>query len=411
MNGSISAMAQEIDATVSASEHIDFIKVMLQKHSTSEERLRELIEPLTLVERRAADPVLHLAILGEFSSGKSTFINALLKHRLLKSARVATTASATHITFGPKLSVNATFLDGKCVQATALDTRQLSQAIAQIRSQPVKIFPIREAIELLTTDQTVADAVERVDISLPSRSLRAGLSIIDTPGIGAGAAATKMHSQITQTVIEKYADAAIVLVPSAQPMSKTLIAFLQNSPRHFLQRCIFVVTSMDTQLEADRQTILAFVRQCLTKKIGLLEPAVYQCAAMAVLPSIVPIPADQQLIRTAWQQQFSRLEDFLLKEVLRQRHLVISERLASLCRSLLLELEADIETRQSIVRNGVQKLETDCLSVVNELLGDHRERQHRLMLKAQDIERDQNELIRRRQMLETLTQRLAMCSV
>lgn len=44
-----------------------------------------------------ADTKFYLAIVGEFSSGKSTFINALLRKRLLKEAVKPTTVAATFI--------------------------------------------------------------------------------------------------------------------------------------------------------------------------------------------------------------------------------------------------------------------------------------------------------------------------
>ena len=44
------------------------------------------------INRRKADPFLNVALIGDFSSGKSTFINALIKQNLLKTAWMATTA-------------------------------------------------------------------------------------------------------------------------------------------------------------------------------------------------------------------------------------------------------------------------------------------------------------------------------
>lgn len=404
----MSVLAQEIDAITNASEHIDFIKAMLQKHAASEERKQELLKKLHIVEQRAGDSRLHLAVLGEFSGGKSTFINALLKNRLLKSARVATTASATHITFGPVLKVKATFSSGACIEATALDTHDLSQAIARIKSLPLKILPIREAINLLTADQVIADTLKRVDIALPSRSLQSGLSIIDTPGIGAGGESTQRHAHITQAVVEQYADAAIVLIPSAQPMSYTLLSFLQNTARAFLQRCIFVVTSMDTQSEEERQKTLAFVRQTLIKQLALNNPFVYQCSAISVFFDLGAAATHESPSRQEWQDQFSRLEHVLLKEVVRQRHLMISERLTALFQLLLLELERDMQTRQDVIEKEMQQLQSAHVSVVSDRLGTQRERQHRLRLEAEGLKHDRAVLMRRQQSLEQLTTKLMM---
>ena len=351
-----------------ASEHIAFIQKMLKKHSASSDRKQTLLKQLEFAEQRAADPNLNLAVLGEFSSGKSTFINALLRQRLLKSARVATTASATYITFSPTLNVKATFLDGSCISATALDTTKLSGAITQITARSVGNLPIRTVIDLLTSNQTVADKVRRVDISLPNRHLKSGLSIIDTPGIGAGSDHTKMHSQIAQAVVEQSADAAIVLIPSAQPMSSTLLAFLQSTARHFLHRCIFVVTAMDNQDSEEQRRVLGFVYHCLTKKLGLRKPSLYECAAVTALPVLGKIPVDKQPIWLDWQQAFYKLETLLVQEVARQRNLIISEKLIYLFQALLVELKADVQARQNTIERGEKQLQENSIEALESVL-------------------------------------------
>ena len=70
---------------------------------------------------------IHVAVVGEFNSGKSTFVNALLRERILKEAGRPTTAAATHITrskphnllqflLGAKSYVTVVFDDGhSCV--------------------------------------------------------------------------------------------------------------------------------------------------------------------------------------------------------------------------------------------------------------------------------------------------------
>jgi ribosome biogenesis GTPase A len=44
------------------------------------------------IQRRRTDPNLYVAVVGEFNGGKSTFINALLRQKILKSSVVERTA-------------------------------------------------------------------------------------------------------------------------------------------------------------------------------------------------------------------------------------------------------------------------------------------------------------------------------
>lgn len=56
-----------------------------------------LADELDNVISRLKDKSFRLAVVGEFSSGKSTFLNAILKKDLLKHGAVETTATLTQI--------------------------------------------------------------------------------------------------------------------------------------------------------------------------------------------------------------------------------------------------------------------------------------------------------------------------
>ena len=58
---------------------------------------RNYIAMLNKIKQRAKDPNLNVALIGDFSSGKSTFINAFIQKDLLKTAWIATTAIPTNI--------------------------------------------------------------------------------------------------------------------------------------------------------------------------------------------------------------------------------------------------------------------------------------------------------------------------
>jgi len=177
----ISLMA-EIDGITNASEHLEFAKHLIGKHAFDAERRTKLNQQLDRIVKRINAPTLYLTVIGEFSSGKSTFINGLLRQRLLKASRVATTASATYITHGTIFSVSVTFTDGSYIQATELDTAPLHRAIAKMKPELSAQLPLQQLIDLLTSDQEIADRVKHIDIALPEARLESGLAIIDTPG-------------------------------------------------------------------------------------------------------------------------------------------------------------------------------------------------------------------------------------
>ena len=338
---------EKINSIISVSDHINFAKSLIQKYFISDFRKQSLFRKIEFIEEKVYSKTLNLAVLGEFSSGKSTFINALLRRRLLKSAPVATTASATFISYGDEFSVSVRFLDDRYVQATELNTTKLRTRISQINPNFLhKSSSLQDLIDLLTSNQDVANHVKRIDIQVPESKIQSGISIIDTPGIGAGADYTSSHVDLTTSVIEEFADAAIILIPSTHPMTKTLINFLTTKVKHLLHRCVFVVTAMDQQEEQDRRQTMDYISRRLTEEIDLKDPIVFQAAALKVLLPIDKISSDKRDVGLYWKNNFSELESILVDEMLRQRNFIISERLVSLLKGTFSEINKDIEKQQ-----------------------------------------------------------------
>lgn len=69
----------------------------------SRNKVNDLKSQISMIRKRAADPYLNVAVIGDFSSGKSTFINALIRRKLLKTAWKATTAVPTYIRLNQKM--------------------------------------------------------------------------------------------------------------------------------------------------------------------------------------------------------------------------------------------------------------------------------------------------------------------
>jgi len=55
--------------------HIDFLNRLLKKHDWNNTIKQNVIKDLSFIEKKKKDKNLNLSVIGEFSSGKSTFIN------------------------------------------------------------------------------------------------------------------------------------------------------------------------------------------------------------------------------------------------------------------------------------------------------------------------------------------------
>lgn len=99
----------QLEALTEVDNHLQFASEALQRADITVTARNELHSQMAKIQQRRNDPNLYLAVIGEFSSGKSTLINALLKDELLKTSALVTTAAATRIRHGDGLAVQVTF--------------------------------------------------------------------------------------------------------------------------------------------------------------------------------------------------------------------------------------------------------------------------------------------------------------
>lgn len=98
-----------------------------------------------------------------------------------------------------------------------------------------------------------------------------GWVVIDTPDI-------QDDPAIARHVMGEVADAVLVAVPAARPMSRALAAFLRDVAEPFLHRGVFVVTALDRLAEAERDDVIGHIRAELWKHVGLRRALVLDAA-------------------------------------------------------------------------------------------------------------------------------------
>lgn len=362
------SLVENLDAITDFNEHLRVVDELLQRF-VSESRRHTFSDRIEAIAHRAADPALSLAVIGEFSSGKSTFINGLLRSRLLKTASIATTAAVTRVRKGPVLTVTAAFTDDRAVAATAGDFSELRRTLSVLQPDVVADTSLKDLLDRLAADPKVADGVRFIDIEFPAEELAEDIVILDTPGIGAGASTAWNHEQITQRVVLEVADCALVLIPSAQAMTNTLIEFLADYARPFLHRCIFVITAMDRLEEDERAEIRALVYSKLQEKLGLESPKVFESAAVTMLPN-VRVPESLQEEWPVWQSRFVALEASIREALLRDRSLIVAERLIRLLQELLVEMDRELVEKQSALQAEEELLRENTVASLEVVLGD-----------------------------------------
>lgn len=214
--------------------------------------LRIVSQDLESLEKRMADDHFQLVVVGMFSRGKSTFVDALLGKRLLPTSKKPTTAVISKITYGEK---PAFFLHYKDESAS----QELSE----------------ESFFNLTASNTEGDdgAEEEVDrisyaeVRYPLTFCQHGVELVDTPGTND---LNQARVEITYQYLNK-ADAVIMLLAADQALSIGEVEFLKERIiKNQISDIFFIINRKDTLSGPEEEArVLEFVKDNLTQIVGV----------------------------------------------------------------------------------------------------------------------------------------------
>lgn len=345
------------------SEILSYLQQKLPMFRMGAAQQEDFRQKLQEIQRRLEDPYFNLAIIGDFSSGKSSFINGIIHQELLKTATLATTAVPTRIRWNSRSrNVEICLRESRSsssVELTKLATRWGLKLPAETA----------EKIDLVTTNNTLAKKLEEVELQLPSDRRYRNMCLIDTPGVNPGASGAQIHIQQTQNVLRRLADATIVLFPSPSVYTKSFEEFLRENAEHFLNNAIFVVTKMDLVQNSERDGMIRYVQQMLKKQFKLSEPQVYACSSVCALHPERRAAWDHE----NWTVQFQRLEDIIQRHVQKNRQSIITQGIRTLLAQALELAESTLKENQEQLRrevttfeqNSIENFETECLELLN----------------------------------------------
>lgn len=220
-------------------------------------RLAELdhahIEVLKQVVK-SLDELFLLVIVGEFNSGKSATINALLRSSILKEGVVPTTEVITIIRYAAE-------------------------------------------------EQQKHYGNGLLEIGYPAEILR-DIAIVDTPGVNA---VLRKHQQITEEFIPR-SDLILFIASADRPFTESERIFLAQM-RTWGKKIIFIVNKMDLlRTPEDRQEVLTFVKKNCQELLGF-EPQLFPVSAYQAEQSAHLEKAEAAKIRAA--SGFTDLENYL----------------------------------------------------------------------------------------------------
>ena len=364
--------AEVVDTLTEAQDHLDFARGALRHLRSGSAAHAAVGRRIAAVEERMADPRHHLAVVGEFNSGKSTLVNALLGEVLLASNPWPTTQTTTRLRHGDHLLVRCEFRDDprqhEFPGTGSAAWRALAAKLRAVSGAPVpRPAGVRQLLALLTADEQVARAVRAVTIDHPAPVLAEGLVVIDTPGTNADAG----HTAIARTVLEEEADAAVVLLTADTPLGESLVAFLQEAlDARLLARCLFVVTKMAHVDEDEEQGLLDAVRRRIRTKLGIADPVVLPVSVGCVVRQLqgkAPTAAEAR-----WVARFADTAAELTALLAQRRAIGVADRVLRLLDDLLEALHKDLGTRSAALQREEKALGSSGLADLDGFLAQRR---------------------------------------
>lgn len=122
-----------------------------------------------IFRERLNDDEIRIAVVGEFSAGKSTFINALIGKDILKHATTETTAVITRI-------VNVDKKSSLCYTGKVIFKDKTKKVLKDLNS-------IKEYTSTFSSTCDVIKEINAVEIYVPLLNTKQNIVIIDTPGL------------------------------------------------------------------------------------------------------------------------------------------------------------------------------------------------------------------------------------
>lgn len=376
-------------------DHLSWIRDLLQRQSFVQHQQREYERQLNLILRREQDPSLYLGLVGEFSSGKSTFINALLHDPLMPTKVLpGTTAAPTLFRFGERLHVRAYRNQDEVISRSDLphlmSSTPQSWRMGNLRSgQDPNAMSEREYLAHVTSEENVARDLDRVEVTHAAQVLRPGLVLVDLPG---GNTEYERQTQTTVDWLRERCDAAIVTIPATQPLSASLRKFLHEHLADVLHRCVFVVTMMDRVRPQEHAELLEYIAHTLREEFKLARAHVWPAASLVALTAFLEgndaIPENQH----EYVARFTQLEDELVRIAQQSRTIVQAERVSQLLERLMKNLDDSLAPREVEYQARHAELEQnripDLASFINQekqtTLGDFRSATRQLHTRSRE---------------------------
>lgn len=244
----------------------------VERHQWSPSVRDTLMRNLTDVRRRLKDDCVNISVVGQFSSGKSSFINALLGLDLLSMDEMPdTTLVPVVLTYAPtpiyqEISKNAT------TRPETMTMAQLTERLKCVVAKDIRVedFPDMDAYmerfyaERANALRRAADIVQ-INVGIPSEFLRKGFRVIDTPGLASGNPRCAEFARKFMAIT----DTSIIVAEAMRPLTLDTRKILDDIIGERIKHCMVVFTRYDMVTPSRRDKVRQFQEASTRAAFGL----------------------------------------------------------------------------------------------------------------------------------------------
>lgn len=356
---------------------LNVISSVITSSFLSEEKQGSLSKQLERIKKRISDNKIYLGIVGEFSTGKSTLINSLIgEDFFVTDAIQGTTTTITKLEYGKNIGLKIEFTSGKVLRYDSDKTEILKQFkpdvyghLSLLKKMKMRILDmlhsntsdkyLLEVFDDITTSDEVSKTLDEVTIYYPSELLNNGIVIVDTPGTDS---LTPSHAEITRRAIKEICDIALVIIPATQPLSQTLIDYVDDNLGDVADKCIYFITKIELIRRAIERTHLQKgVVQRVTNYLNVENPKV------VFAPSLLSLEEKGAVEKTGRTEHLSENErcelcsqfksdiNNILDQIHNEREQTIKDKIQRLTSFLRDELQADICSKNNELKKELEE--------------------------------------------------------
>lgn len=287
---------------------------------------QDVVEKIKLLKEKNQSKNFKVLVMGEFSAGKSTMINALIGEPILPERALTATAIITEIKYGTSRKAIIYPIKGRWKGGDA----PFEVPVTELRKYLLINHNIGDADgkDANTMEgNVIASPFERAEVFMPLDILKDGVEIIDSPGLNDPAS----HGDITHKYLPNV-HAIIYCVNGLRAYSQSEKVVIENLVIKHYTTPIFLVTRYDNVCEdnensgGDSEELEIFqktVTADLAKHTDLVKPqytsmldgnGIFFVSSRDAKKAKHSSPWDTELLKESGYQDFERyLSDYLIK--------------------------------------------------------------------------------------------------